>query len=296
LAGGNTLTMKFQISNFKFQINLDKGQVVIILVLITVVGLTIGLSLISRTITDIRISSQIEQSGKALSAAEAGIESALKGAVVGGPTGTVNLPDATATYNVQSLGGVSSVYTIPLTEVGRTHTIWLIAHNEDGTINESDPNAFGANKELDVCWGSNVSNTAALVMSIFYKHTPDNTYKVAKTAYDPLGRGNFNIVLDQDGGNCNGNYQFRQRILPITDFGLDPIPSNSKLLALRLVPLYQSTIMALLPFDPLDLLPVQGKLITSVGQTSSGVLRKIYVNQGYRVLPSLLDFTLFTEE
>jgi len=37
----------------------NSGQVVLILILITVVGLTIGLAMISRTITDIRITSQI---------------------------------------------------------------------------------------------------------------------------------------------------------------------------------------------------------------------------------------------
>src|SRR3990167_5301279 len=84
---------------------LNRGQIILILVLITVVGLTIALSLVSRTISDIRITSQIEQSSKAFSAAEAGVETALRTSVVGGPTGTVSLAGAAASYIVKAQGG-----------------------------------------------------------------------------------------------------------------------------------------------------------------------------------------------
>src|SRR3989338_5751978 len=131
----------------------DEGQIVLILVLITVVGLTIGLSLISRTITDIRISSQIEQSSRAFSAAEAGIETALRGNVEIGPTGTVSLEGASANYSVSTVGGTDANYNLSLTEVGNSQTVWLVEHNADDSINESGY-SYPVSSTLEVCFGT----------------------------------------------------------------------------------------------------------------------------------------------
>lgn len=55
-----------------------KGQIVIVLLLTMLVALAIGLTITQRSITDIATSTQTEQSSRAFSAAEAGIEKALK--------------------------------------------------------------------------------------------------------------------------------------------------------------------------------------------------------------------------
>ena len=101
------------------------GQVVLIIVLLTMVGLTIGLSLISRTVTDVRISSQIEQSSRAFSAAEAGVETALK-AIEAAPTGTLEFDEngTTAEYKVTALGGnQDEIYFMELTDVNFIQTV-----------------------------------------------------------------------------------------------------------------------------------------------------------------------------
>src|SRR3989339_1593452 len=56
----------------------QKGQVLLIVVLVMIVALTVGLSLISRSITNLRTSTQEAESQKALAAAEAGVEQALE--------------------------------------------------------------------------------------------------------------------------------------------------------------------------------------------------------------------------
>src|SRR3990167_7914471 len=53
------------------------GQILLIVVLAAVVSLTVGLSAISRTITNTRVTTEEANSQKALSAAEAGIEELL---------------------------------------------------------------------------------------------------------------------------------------------------------------------------------------------------------------------------
>lgn len=273
-----------------YLLNGSSGQVVLMLVLITIVGLTIALSLISRTVTDIRISSQIEQSGRAFSAAEAGVESALKGAAVG-PTGTVSLSNASASYAVTQLGGNANNLIFPVTAPGIAQTVWLIDHNSDGTINESG-SSYAAASTFDICWGTDPNTTPAIILSLFYKR--GTTYKVVRGAYDQnaAARGN-NFAAVESGGSdyCGSNYRFRKIITPtsVSDFEL---LGSDKLLFLQVQSVYENTTMALKPSASL---PNQGKIITSTGQTDTGVIRKIQVIQGYNVLPPFLNFGLFVE-
>lgn len=272
----------------------QKGQVILILVLITVVGLTVGLSLISRTVTDVRISSQIEQSGRAFSAAEAGIETALKTAVVDGPTGTVQLEDNTrASYSVNSLGGTTNAYTFPLTSPNSSQTLWLIPHNAQGSIDQS-AEAFPTTSSFDVCFGSDASGKPALVLSLYYKDGVD--YKVAKLAYDSDGtRGNNFYTVDSAGSYCGSIYKYKKTLTPSSSGadGFNVSGAGVKLLAMRINVLYDSTTIAIKPAT--TALPAQGKLITSIGQTETQIVRKIQVREGYQSLPNLLDFTLFRE-
>ena len=264
----------------------DRGQIVLILVLITVVGLTIGLSLVSRTITDIRISSQIEQSSRAFSAAEAGIETALRGNIEVGPTGTVALGGgASANYSVQTFGGTNEEFNVPLTQVGNSQTVWLIDHDSENAIDYTG-NSYPVSSTLEICF-NNLNNNPAILVSIFYQD--GNEYKIAKKAYDSIVRGNNLVISDTIGNYCGGKYKNRIVIVPETDFGINPA---AKLLFIRFQPLYEATAFTIIPQSDL---PIQGKIITSIGQTGSNVVRKIQVVQSYPILPSLLDFSFFSE-
>lgn len=284
------------LSLISYLLSPSSGQVVLILVLVTIVGLTIGLSLISRTVTDIRISSQIEQSSRAFSAAEAGVESALKGAVIGGPTGTVSLSDSSAKYSVSALGGSSSVYYFPYTESSTIQTLWLMPHNTDGvTLNETGPwgnpedQPYPTSSSLDICFGSGTTGNPAIVIGLFYKDGAD--YKFVKSAYDSVVRGNKFNLADLSGSYCDAAFRFKKTITATTDFG---IAASAKLLMLRIQVIYDGTVLSIKPAVSTPL-PIQGKLITSLGKTDTGVVRKIQVNSSFPVLPFNLDFTLFVE-
>src|SRR5690348_4206428 len=56
----------------------QKGQAFLIVVLIMIIALTVGLSVASRTVTNLKMSSEEANSQKAFSAAEAGIEQTLQ--------------------------------------------------------------------------------------------------------------------------------------------------------------------------------------------------------------------------
>jgi hypothetical protein len=294
------------LKNFrKRSLQTDKGQVVLILVLITVVGLVIGLSLVARSITDVRISSQIEQSSRAFSAAEAGVESALKGATVGGPasSGIVTLPGASADYSVTGLAGSGDTYLLPATTVGTSRTVWLVSHSDDGNtlkdiIDETPGLPYPPSSSLDICWGLQSSGVPAVVISLIYKE--GSTYKLAKGAYDPtpIGRTvivngnpvtiNDNFDVSDSGSFCDNNFPYKKTI-KATDFD---VGAGAILLALRIQPLYYASVLAV---KPAATLPLQGKKITSVGHTETGVARKVQVIEEYKSLPAIFDFTLFSE-
>lgn len=56
----------------------QKGQIIVTLILVMTVALAIGLSIIQRSLTDVSTSTKVEQSARAFSAAEAGIEKAIQ--------------------------------------------------------------------------------------------------------------------------------------------------------------------------------------------------------------------------
>ncbi len=62
----------------------NSGQIAIIVLLVMVVLLTIGLAVVARSITDVKISEDEKTALRAFSAAEAGIEEVLKGTLIEG--------------------------------------------------------------------------------------------------------------------------------------------------------------------------------------------------------------------
>jgi Tfp pilus assembly protein PilX len=56
----------------------EKGQMLLIVVLIMVVALTVGLSIAARSLVNLKIATDDENSQRAFSAAEAGIERLIK--------------------------------------------------------------------------------------------------------------------------------------------------------------------------------------------------------------------------
>lgn len=104
--------------NYELRIKNQGGQVVIILLLVMVVSLAIGLSVVGRSLTEISTSTNSENSSRAFSAAEAGIEKVLY------------------EDSKNSLTGISGVYptgTVKLTNNAQTEISWDINMPPTGT-------------------------------------------------------------------------------------------------------------------------------------------------------------------
>lgn len=264
----------------------QSGQIVLIVLLVLTIALTVALALIGRTTTDVIISSQTEDSSRAFSAAEAGIEQALKlGAVPNGPQ--VLSPGVTYSVTVSNVGGAAGVYQFPQkTPRGEAETLWLVNHNADGTLAETPTYTASS---LDLCWSSETTSPAVAV-SVIYKRS--GAYYLAKGAYDPNASrrvtNNFSAPTASSGG-C-GNASFYLQTLTFSDLGINS--ASDAVLMLRIRPLYSNTQLAV---NSSVALPLQGDKIESTGTLNTGVTRKVIVYQEYRAASGIFDAALYSQ-
>jgi Tfp pilus assembly protein PilX len=278
----------------------DSGQIVLITLLVLTIATTVALSLIGRTTTDTSITSNIEDSSRAFSAAEAGIEQALKlGVGTNGPQ-VLTSGDSAVTYDVSvaTIGGAAGLYEFPKkTLEGTTETVWLANHAATGLIVES---AVYRGSSIAVCW-STESTVPALVATILYKESSDNSYRVIKQAFDPspVRAANNQFISTYVAGGCGAGTgtDYRETLdFSALNPSLDPTPANPTpdiLIALRVRPVYSD---AKIVIDSSGtILPQQGNRIESTGSMTSGVNRKIIVFQQYRSPSTIFDAALYSQ-
>ncbi|MBI2007488.1 MAG: hypothetical protein HYS83_02210 [Candidatus Blackburnbacteria bacterium] len=127
----------------------QRGQALLIILLVMAVVLTIALSVASRSITDITVSQKEEESARAFSAAEAGVEQAIIGNTTAGSL------DSGAEYAIETGRIEGNEFIFPsLLSAGEVAPVWFVAHDADGnqTCGSSYPCFTGSS--LTVCWGA----------------------------------------------------------------------------------------------------------------------------------------------
>jgi Tfp pilus assembly protein PilX len=279
----------------------SSGQVVLITLLVLTIATTVALSLISRTTTDTTITNQTEESSRAFSAAEAGIEEALKTGI-----GTSNTPVTIAngvSYNtvVSTVGSAVGIFEFPKkTLKGMTETVWLANHDDaTGIINEATL-AYTA-PSIDICWSTDTTTIPALAITLLYKESSDGSYRVAKAGFDPVGARATTNKFDSGWtpGGCGGTTQTYYR-KTLTFSALNSLmapqtidPTSDLLIALRIRPLYNDAKIAI---DAGSIvLPKQGNRIESLGTTIGGTNRKVVVYQQYRSPSSVFDAAIYSQ-
>lgn len=263
----------------------QSGQAIIIILLILAVGLTIGLSIISRSITDIRISQQEEESARAFSVAEAGIEESLKA----GAATDVIIEGITAEVSETAQGGGPTFdFGGGKFEEGDIQTVWLIEHSDGELV----PPSFPENGTIAVCWGE--GTTPAIEVTIIYEF--GGSFRVARGAYDRDAaiRGNeFDAPEAAVNANRCGDLDFEK------DIALGPgglgIPGGSTLYAMRLKLLYNDSPQPLQVWGSSPF-PSQGKCFVSRATVKeSGITRKVQQCQFHKAPPGIFDYVLFSE-
>jgi len=281
------------------------GQALVFILLIVVVAVTIGLAVAARTITDVKLSTQTELSQRAFTAAEAGIEDALRRDLVG-YSGCDNdgsltpLPDcpglATAQFNVNiTPTGGGQVFQTE-TPVNKDDVIEL---NLDGSGVSLGLLIYwiksGSTDELENPLG--IANPASIEISTIYQDaSPPGNWFISKTAYNPSGT--CATVARSNGFSSApgcGSFAVGTKTYTSQSGTLDTCaPGFCSRQRLRIKPLYnQASIAVTKSFAGPPDLPPQGYQIESTG-TAGEVTRKIKVTKSLPYLGPLFDFVLYS--
>ena len=246
----------------------QKGQILLIVVLVVIVASTIGLSLASRSITSLRSTTEEVESQKALAAAEAGIERAIQNTVPIGLSGENPSNNSRYTTTFQTIDGAQILLNggLAVPKDGGAD-LWLSTYSADPLSNFGAPLWGG---DLTVYWGDSTTPCDNSALEIIIVSGPKNNPVLKKYAYDPCpARQNENkfSAPSINGGNVSGK----------TFSHGTTIAGVSSALIARIIPIYGNTAVGIsgtLPF------PTQGYRIDSTG-VSGQANRTIRVFKGY---------------
>ncbi|OGY29579.1 MAG: hypothetical protein A3F35_02775 [Candidatus Woykebacteria bacterium RIFCSPHIGHO2_12_FULL_45_10] len=306
----------------------QKGQILIIFLLVLVVGVAIVLSVASRSLTDIRTTTTSDESNRAYFAAEAGVESALK--KISGTTGGeknfsldfTGVNQTTVNVAARPLKSAQDTLYASPSEVAKDDVFQLSLLDDFNNLKApgaAAPNDYyndGNPDTLTVFWGASGVVGTALEISLVYRDSA-GTYGITKWGLDPSARANFcfdNAVITtgplplEPAGNLGIGlvYQYKATInvgngnygaggfaagTPCGDSNLSNIRQT---VLLRVRPLYNTSSQPI-GVKPASgrALPNQGFEVESTGSTLSGVTRKLRVIQPFPALPAIFDYVLF---
>lgn len=302
----------------------QKGQILIIFLLVLVVGLAIALSIASRSVTDVRQTTTSDESNRAYFAAEAGVEDALKKiedkTVVIGTQQTLDLiqtnrssADVTVT-NLDIADGEIFEYPIVVRKDDVAQINLMPDFDNVATAGNFDAVRKGiiANDILDVYWGETGSQTAieVSIITCLQCNTVSPEFKIHKLGFDPLSRiSGFCTTITgpiSDPGSQITNlspsgvdYRYKASITLNNSVGCGnndaALPAGESPVLARIRMLYEDAIVGIGGHNAIGTnhLPNQGYQVESLGKVGSGVARKLLVNRLYPALPSVFDYVLY---
>ena len=159
----------------------SSGQALIIMLLVMAAAITLGLAASRQVTTDIRVSTQLQESAKAYSAAEAGIERALSEGEVGAQFEIDT--NVTASVEKITLGETNRVIWPHVVNPGEGVIFWLQGHKSDGSL---DPTVRYTGNVKIYFNKSSGDTEPAIVAALYY----DDGSSVRYYAYDAVNRGN----------------------------------------------------------------------------------------------------------
>jgi hypothetical protein len=237
-----------------------------------VVTLTVGLSVVSHTITTLRTTKDSESSQRAFSAAEAGIEKLLT-------TTSSSISNTTLSNGSSFSGSVSTVSG----QVILVNNLSPIAQDDGADVWLSTYPTYASpfTGTVKVYWGTSddcTSSALEILTVTGSKANPVITHNLVDAC--DARRAVNHASSEQTGGTLNG-FTFRRSYSIAVTNGL----------LMRIIPLYASTILGVSSTG--GNLPAQGQNLVSTG-TAGGTTRKITVFKGFPRLPmEFFSYVLF---
>lgn len=250
------------------------GQVLLITVMLLATAITIVMTVAFNTTTETQISLLEQESQKALSAAEAGLELALQNS----PGASVSLDGLGlgVTGKAEVLTATSSDFVSPLVQKDETYTFYL------GNYQIASPAGFISpyfNGDILFYFGAQCEMSGELQGSVLEITQVKNNNTLNRFLIDPC---NYMNKVTPSIGVAAGPFMIQNTSLfykstPIT------ISGDTKLLLVRA--LYNGTKIAIVNPDSIKL-PLQGKTVVSEAKTQSGVTKRIQLFQSYPQIPT----------
>lgn len=270
----------------------EKGQVLLVVVLVMVVALTVGLSMLSRSISNLRNATDEEHSQKAFSAAEAGIEQFLKntcsqggGCSLAQDLGNSSSFQATAQPVVGDeilLNGGNIVYKDDGVD------LWLSDYSEIPSQIYQNP---WSGSTITIHWGNpsiDKCQTAALeIIVLFGPKTAPTSKRFTADPCNPERRAENNFDPPASENKTISGVTFNYK----TTLNIGVVDPAARALLARIVPLYGNAIIGVSGGG--TAFPPQGSIITSTG-SAGDTKRKISLVRGYPGVPSeFFQYILF---
>lgn len=278
---------------------MKSGQILILVLLIVVVTLSVGLSVASRNLTNLRSSTQTEQSQRAFTASEGGVEDVLsrftsiKTAISSGIPGSTGCTITTNTADCPvAVGDLSAAVNV---KISRSYELSV----NPGEVGQVDLAAYtGA---VNIEWGKNAGSGVeatpyasleiTFVCNTSASNCIDASNKVGLSGYKQR-RYAYYIA----GSAHSGELGFSSCTTPGVGYAcrLTLNTNGSNVLFVRVRPLWKATTIKV-SGDPATF-PVQTYDINSSSSTSIGVSRKVKVTRtALPTLPAVFDFGLYSE-
>lgn len=167
----------------------ESGQIILVLLLTMLVALSIGLVVTTRSISDVKSSTQTEQAARAFSAAEAGIEEAAQS----GSSGSFTLGnDAKTTVDTKFLPDSATFnYAIEYPPIGKKNIAQFWLANPDIDPDAATGNSYYTNTTVNAYFGNSTSFASddekpALALTFINYDTVARAYSSYKVYLDSV--------------------------------------------------------------------------------------------------------------
>jgi hypothetical protein len=265
----------------------ENGQILLVVILTVVIALTIGLSVASRTITNLKLSKQNEESQRAFQAAEAGLSQAIQQVQSNNGDGnvdsTLDQSKATFTTTTTQVGGkdpflLNGGQPVPQ-DVGLD--VWLSKYpNYTNQMNGTVTLYWGETGVVSDATGCSqgAGNKTVPAIEVFVLSGDKNNPTPAKYLFDSCGTRQTTGTLSTmnlTGGSVAGTAFDHSANIPV-----------SSGLIMKVIPIYNSGKVGIKTTDS-NGFQSQGTIISSIG-TSGDTQRKVNYYQSYPQIPDEL--------
>ena len=285
----------------------QKGQVILVLILIMTVALAIGLSIVQKSLVDVATSTKVEQSSRAFSAAEAGIEKALQGSSCG--INCVSFTENSSKADVSNSGLIPGVPDAgasqdpleypPLAKEEIAH-VWL-ADPKANLPNCRSEDVCYKQTTLDVYWGNSVTDKAAIELTLVYYNGSQyisRKWYLDQTDRNPTNRFDTTALCGDNKWTVGQNKYQCKKILG-DSIGINNGLLQDRLMLIRARLLYNTTTSQPFAVQAVGTcgddcsIPPQARVINSKG-SSGETQRSVRVFQEYKVVPPYFDYAIFS--